>query len=91
MRRVILPVPTCLVRGQLQPGEPLSSSGSTMGAPHLRECLALHPRRNPRGPVETEIEIEIEIEIGETGETSSKLGLEAEGLPGSEALVGATW
>lgn len=89
MRRVILPVPTCLVRGPLQPGEPLSSSGSTMGAPHLRECLALHPRRNPRGPVETEIEIE--IEIGETGETSSKLGLEAEGLPGSEALVGATW
>lgn len=87
MCRVNLQVRMCPVRGQLQPGEPLSSSGSTMGAPHLRECLALRPRRNPHGPVETETE----IEIGETGETSSRLELEAEGLRGSEALVGATW
>lgn len=40
---------------------------------------------------ETETEIEIEIEIEETGETSSRLGLEVEGLHGNEALVGATW
>lgn len=93
MCRVNLLVPTCLVRGQLQPGEPLSSSGSIMGTPHLRECLALRLRRNPHGPVETETETEteIEIEIGERGETSSRLGLEVEGLHGNEALVGATW
>lgn len=87
MCRVKLLVRLCPVRGQLQPEEPLSSRGSTMGVPHLRECLALRLRRNPRGPVETETE----IEIGETGETSSRLGLEAEGLHGNEALVGATW
>lgn len=74
-------VPMCPLRGQLKLGEPLSSSGSIMGARHLPEYLALHLRRNPRGPVETE--------IGETGETSNRLGLEVEGL--NEALEGATW
>lgn len=78
-----LPVPMCPLSGQLQLGEPLSSSGSIMGIPHPQEYLAPHLRRNPRGPVGTE--------IGETGETSNRLAPEVEGLHGNEALEGATW
>lgn len=86
---VSLLVPMCPVRGLLKPGEPLSSSGSIMGTPPHQECLALHLRQNPHGPVETAETVE--TKIGETEETSSRLGLEVEGLHGNEALVGATW
>lgn len=80
MCRVSLLVPLCPLRGQLRFGEPLSSSDSITGTPHLQEFLALHLHLNPLGPVETEI-----------GETSNRLGLEVEGLHGNEALEGATW
>lgn len=79
---VSLLVPRAPVRGHLSSGEPLSSSGSIMGKPHLPECLAPHLRLSPLGIVETE-------ETGE--ETSSRLWLEVGGLRGNEAPEGATW
>lgn len=81
MSRMSLLVPRAPVRGQVSPGEPLSSSGSTMGRPHLPECLAPHLHLSPRGTVETE----------EKGEISNRLWLEVGGLHGKEVPGGAIW